>query len=96
VNKKKLHLQKMLMIAGGMPRFQRMGKCNQCGQCCLNEDCEHLTFLENGKAFCNSHDNKRPLKCKLYPEYPPILFKTCGYYFWDIVDKRRLNVREIV
>lgn len=95
MNKKKLHLQKMIAIAGGMSRYTRKGKCVQCGACCLHEDCEHLIFFDQ-KAFCNIHSDKdRPKKCKIFPADPPIIFETCGYYFIDKVDNRKLGYREI-
>ena len=97
MNKKKLHLQKMIAIVNGMSRFKRKGKCVQCGTCCLNEDCEHLIFFKNNqKAICNIHsDKERPKKCTIYPANPPINFDTCGYYFIDIIDNERLKVGEI-
>jgi len=92
MNKQKIHIQKMIAIAGGMPRYIRKGKCNQCGACCLNENCEHLIFLENGKAFCNIHNKpEHPLKCRIYPANPPINFNTCGYYFVDKTDNRTIK-----
>lgn len=94
MDKKNLHLQKMLAIVGGMPRYIRKGKCIQCGQCCVNEDCEHFIFVD-GKGFCTTHDNSRPMKCKLFPQCPPIIFKKCGYYFIDKVDNKKLGYMEI-
>lgn len=97
MNKKKLHLQKMVAIAGGMPRYVRKGKCNQCGQCCLNEKCDHLFLKQSdGKYYCRIYNSKdRPRKCKLFPANPPIIFENCGYYFIDKVDNRRLGYKEI-
>lgn len=70
------------------PRYKRKGKCNNCGACCLHEDCEHLEFLD-GKAICKIHPSiiggeLRPPKCPNFPQAPPILFELCGYYFVDL------------
>lgn len=68
-------------------RYIRKGQCNRCGACCIIEDppCPHLKW--NGKiAICNIYNNpNRPLRCKLFPESPPIpsQFDKCGYYFID-------------
>ena len=62
-----------------MPRYERKGKCLQCGWCCKHEDCEH--FKDN---MCLIHDDPdRPEKCKLFPAAPPVLHEGCGYYFLD-------------
>ena len=80
-----------------MLRYKRQGQCNRCGECCLNENCEH--FQMGNPVTCkifNSPD--RPLKCKLFPEMPPIpkQFKECGYYFLDTwEDNRIVGVKEV-
>jgi len=76
-------------VSGKLPRYKRMGKCIRCGACCQNEDCEHFTMLPSGKAYCKIHKSKnRPNKCKWFPQVPPIIFKTCGYYFIDLADRK--------
>jgi hypothetical protein len=66
------------------PRYVRKGQCNRCGKCCLNEDCDHLEWLENGKANCKIFGKKeRPLRCGWFPQLPPIIIEGCGYYFID-------------
>lgn len=69
-------------------RYERQGQCDRCGLCCLNEKCEHLVF--KGKtASCSIHDDPdRPLKCKLWPELPPIPFEGCGYFFLDLWENK--------
>lgn len=78
------------------PRYKRQGQCNRCGACCVNEDCEHLE-MSNGASTCLIHnDPDRPLKCKLFPEMPPILFPNCGYYFLDkYEDNRVVKIGEV-
>ena len=72
-------------------RYILHGECNQCGDCCQNEDCEHLERISQGKWGCKIHnDPNRPLKCKLYPEMPPIVFRRCSYYFRDTYENNRL------
>jgi len=71
-----------------------MGTCSRCGDCCLSEDCEHFEFNEEmGIATCKIYGSTdRPIKCSLFPDMPPILFRGCGYYFidrWE--DNKRIN-----
>ena len=92
MNKKKLHIQKMIAISNGMQRYIRKGECLQCGACCLHENCDNFIFLKNDNAFCNIHiDKDRPEKCKIYPANPPLNFKSCGYYFIDKTDNRTIR-----
>jgi len=51
----------------------------------------------NGKiATCKIHDSSdRPLKCKLFPEMPPIVFSQCSYTFFDEWENRILKAGEI-
>jgi len=82
------------MISGKTPRYIRKGECRRCGACCLNENCQYLKFT-NGKATCLIHNSKyRPNKCKTFPQLPPIIFKTCGYYFIDRIDGRIIKPGE--
>ncbi len=83
MNKEKIRIRKAIAMASGMPRYIRKGKCIQCGACCQNENCEFLKF--DGKKWqCLIHSNSnRPQRCKSFPQVPPIIFKTCGYYFLD-------------
>lgn len=77
------------------PRYKRMGKCNRCGACCLVEDppCPHLAW-EGKKAICKIFSKpERPLRCKLFPEMPPIPFKSCGYYFLDKWENNKIVKR---
>ncbi len=77
------------------PRYTRKGKCNQCGWCCLQEDCEHLE-IKNGLAICLIHDDSgRPDKCKLWPEMPPIPHEGCGYYFIDLWENNKKVKRKL-
>ena len=91
-----MELQEIIDInAGRKPRYVRKGKCLQCGACCSNENCEHLTW-KNGKAVCAIHkDPSRAQKCKEFPANPPIIIETCGYYFYDTIEKKVLKPREI-
>ncbi len=84
------------MISMVKLRYKRMGKCNRCGACCLAEDppCPHLAWeYKNGKkiAVCKLYGKpERPERCKWFPEAPPIMFKTCGYYFVDTWENNRI------
>ena len=68
-------------------RYERQGECNRCGECCVNEECEHLEIDEETEmATCRIYDSlDRPLRCKLFPDMPPIPkeFQNCSYYFLD-------------
>lgn len=81
------------MIDITKPRYERMGWCNQCGVCCIDENCEHLTW-EEGKAFCKIHENK-PEKCSDFPANPPIVFKECSYTFRDKWEDKILKPCEV-
>ena len=72
-------------------RYELQWECKRCGECCLNEDCEHLEMGE--MATCKIHKSPdRPLKCGYFPDMPPIVFKNCGYYFLDTwEDDRRVE-----
>ena len=74
-------------------RYERRGECLRCGLCCLKEECEHLVF--KGKvATCLIHDDPdRPLKCKLWPEMPPLPFDDCGYSFLDTWESNKVVKR---
>lgn len=63
-------------------RYERQGQCNRCGDCCMNEDC--LEFISGNPAICKIYD-ERPLRCRLFPDAPPIpkQLKQCGYWFID-------------
>ena len=81
----------ILMVNGTIPRYERRGQCNRCGVCCIKEDCEYLK-IENEKATCLVFDKpERRSYCKDWPEAPPIIYKTCGYYFFDKADKREIR-----
>lgn len=73
-----------------------MGQCNRCGACCIAEKCKHL-LVKDGIATCLIFDSpNRPDYCKMWPNNPPILFKTCGYYFIDTWENnKKLGVREV-
>lgn len=70
------------------PRYKRRGQCNRCGWCCEYSNCEYLS-KKNGKAICKIY-NDRPLKCILFPQAPPILTETCGFYFLDTWENNRI------
>lgn len=78
-------------------RYIRKGKCNRCGQCCVNEDCEYLKWEKDRTTTCLIFSEKdRPLKCKWFPQSPPIIFENCGYYFLDTWENNRVvGVKEI-
>ena len=79
-------------VSGKKQRYERRGDCIRCGVCCREEECEHLK-IENGLATCKIYDSPdRPLKCKLFPEMPPIpkKFKNCGYYFLDAWENNKI------
>lgn len=72
------------------PRYERRGQCIRCGACCLNEKCDRLAFAD-GKAACRWYPDNRPEKCHVFPGNPPIVFKSCGYWFWDTWEKREIH-----
>jgi len=81
----------MNIVSGKESRYERRGQCDQCGICCRQESCKYF----NGKTCDIFGSPDRPLKCKLFPANPPILFDTCGYYFVDKLDDRMLGVKEV-
>lgn len=83
---KKRRLEKALKLKS-QKRYIRLGECNQCGDCCDNESCEHLT--KDRKCAIFGHVD-RPLKCTLFPEVPQHPFKRCGFYFQDRHDDGKL------
>lgn len=84
---KKLNISDDLII-NKIPRYERKGKCNRCGWCCEYHGCKNIIY-ENGKAICSIYKN-RPQRCIVFPEAPPILTKTCGYYFVDTWENNRI------
>lgn len=67
-----------------------MGKCNRCGKCCVNEDCEHLD-CSGTLAICKIYGSQqRPQKCILFPQAPPILISECGYFFKDTWENNKI------
>ena len=75
-------------------RYTRKGKCNRCGWCCQQENCEHLQ-MGNELATCLIHEKERPLRCSLYPDAPPIIYDKCGYYFLDTFDNNKIVKRKV-
>jgi len=69
------------------PRYDRRGKCNRCGWCCQYHNCEKLRF-EGDLAVCSIYED-RPQRCVVFPEAPPILTESCGYYFLDTWEDNR-------
>jgi len=75
------------------PRYIRKGKCNRCGWCCLQDNCEYLMW--NGDiTFCKIYKD-RFLRCRLFPEAPPILNNDCGYYFLDTWENNKIVKRHL-
>jgi len=71
-------------------RYKREGFCSQCGDCCIPEDCEHLTYDKTNKAWCKIFGKpERPNKCKWFPQAPPIIFPRCTFYFLDTWENNR-------
>lgn len=75
------------------PRYIRKGKCNRCGDCCKNEECENLRW-EGNTACCSRHNSMeggaQQEKCVVFPEAPPIVFSRCGYFFVDTWEDNRI------
>lgn len=83
------------MVNGTIPRYERRGECIRCGVCCIKEDCEYLKF-ENNKATCLAFNKpERRSYCKDWPEAPPIVYKSCGYYFYDKIEDKELHYMEL-
>lgn len=76
------------------PRYERMGECNQCGTCCIEENCEYLTWKDK-KAICIIHEENRPEKCVQFPANPPIVFRKCSYVFRDRWENKILKAGEV-
>lgn len=70
------------------PRYIRQGKCNRCGWCCDYHGCSDVKRID-GKAICTIYE-KRPLRCVVFPEAPPILIESCGFYFLDTWEDNRI------
>jgi hypothetical protein len=86
-------------IALPSPRYIRRGSCKNCGMCCANEDCDSLV-VSNGRSTCLIHPSitgkeGRPSKCPSYPQAPPIIYKSCGYYFYDTWNNKIVRPGEI-
>jgi len=81
------------VMTGKRPRYKRMGECVRCGKCCETEDCKHFRpATADSPSSCAIHnDPNRPMKCKIYPANPPLNYDTCGYYFWDVLDKKKVR-----
>lgn len=79
-----------------MSRYIRCGECNQCGICCIEEDCEYFKW-EDGKGICTVFGKpERYPRCINFPAAPPIMIKECSYYFIDTQeDNRIIKPREI-
>jgi hypothetical protein len=73
-------------------RYIRKGKCKRCGTCCLDENCEYFELnKKTGIATCKIfNSSERPLRCKWFPQAPPILIEKCGYYFIDTWENNRV------
>jgi len=83
------------MIDITKPRYERIGECGRCGECCANEECEYLK-IENKIYTCMIYDDpNRPEKCKIFPANPPIVFKKCKYKFYDKWENITLKAGEI-
>lgn len=70
------------------PRYIRKGKCNRCGWCCEYRVCDHLTY-EDGVAICGIYED-HPGECQRFPQAPPILTETCGFYFLDTWENNKV------
>ena len=69
------------------PRYERRGDCNQCGKCCVDENCE---YFENNKCMIFGK-SERPERCLIYPANPPLNYKECSYYFWDKWENKEIR-----
>jgi len=77
------------------PRYRRIGECNRCGECCINEECRHLS-IDDGIATCTIYRKwNREKKCRVFPANPPIVFKKCSYKFYDTWEDRIIGVGEV-
>lgn len=54
----------------------------------MYSSCEHLDW-EGVIAICKIYVS-RPPRCKLFPQAPPILAETCGFYFLDTWENNRI------
>lgn len=76
------------------PRYERIGGCNRCGDCCVAEECEF--FVPGEVSTCTIHDDV-PEKCAIAPALPPIprCWPNCSYRFLDKWTGRVLGPGEI-
>ncbi len=80
-----------MSISEGL-RYKRYGECGRCGACCLTEDppCIHLSW-DGDKAICLVFEKpERCDRCLTFPQAPPVVFKTCEYYFRDTWEDDRV------
>jgi len=69
-------------------RYERRGKCNRCGWCCIEEECDQLAWKDD-IAICKIYKD-RFNHCRWFPQAPPILIEKCGYYFLDTWENNRI------
>jgi len=71
-------------------RYLRQGQCDRCGWCCEQRVCpDYLRYDKEGKAVCTIYP-QHPGECQRFPQAPPILVESCGFYFLDTWENNRL------
>ncbi len=81
------------MTGEAVPRYERIGECGGCGDCCRGEDCT-LFVDEGGTGRCAGYGG-RPWGCAVFPEAPPIVFRRCSYRFIDKWEGRLIGPLEV-
>jgi hypothetical protein len=81
------------MTAAAGPRYERIGECCGCGDCCRGEACPH--FIDGGGTGRCADYECRPWGCAAFPESPPIVFRRCSYRFRDKWEGRLIGPLEV-
>ena len=84
-------------VSGKKQRYERRGECIRCGVCCHEEECEHfIDCTDDTLARCEIFGSPdRPSKCTDFPYAPPIVCRTCGYYYYDHLENKKLGYKEL-
>jgi len=79
------------MMNTNVARYERLGECNKCGNCCVAEDCDKFNAVTR---MCMDYEH-RPSKCSNCPAAPPIMVEGCSFKFKELETGRILGVKQI-